>query len=284
MSKKFGDIACIVGADNFIKTLNDIKKTKHMNVFKNNAFGTLNDYVKSLKSKPKDEIAQEIQNNFIHENNNEKTKMMFQAIFPQNMKKMSKETLLAKLEEFGNRVIDLEMEKEQEEIATKNWVNKDFWTNFVAQKGKKTAERLDYDITPMFQSIGVTHQMPNGTEDQYSEFSKMFKYISDPIEKTAFEAGFSARKKWEYFLNENGVKAPKNYIKDHRPAMAIFEKIDKMITKNYPDEAKRAEAFEQIAKKVERKNAFLNPSGKTQGTKITSEKDFLTKILAELEK
>lgn len=217
--------------------------------------------------------------------------------FPEGAEKVSIDDIIKKYEETfsGN---PNEIRTKFKELMPKNAdqpfletpieINKEFWQNFVAKKGTIKASELKYDITPFmneFEKNGFNTAQVTQADSAYSYFKNLKPYLSNPFEHSAFEMQFQTVKAHEEFLKNAGIKFNERKFGDTREASKFFEdKIDPLLIKNYPDEAIRKEAFNEIGEKIHREHPILNEKGEQIGSTIKNEKEFFEKMLAELQK
>jgi hypothetical protein len=218
--EKFGDIACILGAEKFTgKRLTQLQNAK-AEIKKGVKFRDLNELAvkrmsekyERLKDLDKDSIVENLTTvlrnpPFNHE--------VVGTLFPNGFEALSKDDILSKLKNITIKSFkDACILAVDKEISTTFVPYNNFWTNFVAKKGPKTPEKLSYDIIPMIQDFESSREKKANNSIHF--FEKKVEYYGNPLEPPAWEAGIDISQKWEDFLIKKGITPPKNYLKDER--------------------------------------------------------------------
>ncbi|MEI8377595.1 MAG: hypothetical protein WCF95_03565 [bacterium] len=260
--EKFGDIACIQGAETFTgKKLTQLQSIK-AEIKKGIKFRDLNELAvkrmngkyEMLKDMYKDHIVENLTTVWRNPSPNHE---IVGTLFPDGFEALSKEDILSKLKNITpNSFKDACLLAVDKEIATTFVAHKEFWTNFVAKKGRRPPEQLSYDIKPMIQDFESCRERKASNSIRF--FEKTAEYYNDPLEPPAFEAGLGISEKWDKFLAKKGITPPKNYIKDNRDYMALIVRLDKHLTSKFP-EAQRSEELSKLISKAAKKLKVKKP-------------------------
>lgn len=247
--EKYGDIACILGVDEFteggaailLSTKADMKEkeTREGHIEENTQ--EMQEMAKKFQAMNKENIIKKINKEWKDSEGED----ILKVLFPNSIETSSKEEIISKFKNIKSEELTEAYNSFMDRIVFDYFsAQKKFWTNFVAKKGRKTPEQLDYDIKPLIEDFKTTKntEAMEKTKGFYNYLKIDTTYHSKPFEQSAFESEAKTIKKWNDFLIKNGITPHENRIKDARPTLALFDKIDKHLTEKFP-EAQRSEEF-----------------------------------------